>query len=437
MALTGSDLAKRTTVSSPTITDAEEITGVTSSEQMQLNRTFLSNVGKSIGTSQNTEKAAMGNMLSMAAESKFSLQETNKYMTDLKDTVVDFDVGAAASQGADAVKSGINTCVGAAKDCISSAKNATVGFAKSINPNSGFAGIKSLAAFLACPERSLLGDLDNAFSSIVNKGANLNPSNLLTSALQNLTKSILNQVPGANNLLGFFENLSAYFMTKGSDKGYALGLVNSLLGSHGQSSSYILDMAILNGVKDLLDPSKDSVYINNVSPNIPLPYELEKQQCSQLAKIIQQSQSSYRADNRFDDLDVNNSATVNISDPKVFRMVDAILGNAARSVDYEKELAVAKSNGYHGQTALNASFSTAIENMRLLTEMENQLNEVSGDPVRFEAVRINIIQNTAYLQALNNISTQRLYAFEEGIGNIQRRSNFYDLSNSFDSEKIV
>jgi hypothetical protein len=358
-------------------------------------------------------------------------------MGDLKDSVVDFDVGAAADQGVDAVKSGINTCVGTAKDCISSAKDATVNFAKAINPNSGFAGIKNLATFLACPERSLLGDLDNAFSSIVNKGTNLNPTNLLTSALQNLTKSILNQVPGANNLLGFFENLSAYFLSSGSDKGYALGLVSSLLGSHGQTSSYLLDMAILNGVQDLLDPSKESVYINNVSAPIPLPYELEKQQCSQLAKIIQQSQSSYRADNRFDDLDVNSAATVNITDPKVFRMVDAILGNTARSAEYEQELAVAKSNGYHGQTALNASFSTAIENMRLLTEMENQLNEVSGDPVRFEAVRINIIQNTAYLQALNNISTQRLYAFEEGIGNIQRRSNFYSLDGSFDSEKMA
>lgn len=420
MTYQSADAYNRIIVTSPTITDAQEVTGESQSSTSRLNTDFIKNVGDSLAGQGTQQRKAIDTMQSMSKSGISAFNQASGNVSNM--------TNAMSNATYDGTKESISNALSVAGSDLRAAKDSIGNFGSIINPNSGgLPGLTALAKFLACPEPSFLQDLLNATGMIINKLLNSKPVQLLTTAMTNLTKSILTSIPGTNYLLDFFTGVGNYLNTFGSDVKYVLSLITGVLKGLGRNTDYLTGNNMLSSLSSMLDPSQGSYNINGSSTGFRLPTALNNANCSQMGKIINQLQGSYRSNNRFDDLSSNSSYLYSISDPAIRRTADGITGSSILLGNRNQASKLHTSNGYTSNTALSNSISTAIEVNRVLSSMETEYNSVGDDPARFEAVRINTQTNGQYLNSLMNTSSSDLIAFNEGLGNINRRSSFYDL----------
>lgn len=401
------------------LTDAEEMLGGNSSLVTSQNMSMMSDVGSSVGSMKGIENSAMDSMQNLATD---GIEMCTNVAMSCKEIASDLYSSSPLSGSVSNIK---NQC----SKGIDSVKS----FANTLNPANGFTAIAALVKFLMCPEASLLGDLTNTFNSVVRGANNLNPSNLLNGALQNLTSSVLGRAPPTlNTMMNFFSLLNQYFNTKqGSmNKNATLESIARLLNSHGKDMSYISNANIFSNIKDLLSPS-NTIY-NNMKVTTPLPVVTITQYCSNLAKIIAQMQASYRSNNVYDDVVTNRITVANISDPAVASEVDRLTGMTPSANQYINASNSATDLGYHGETAINSSLVASIENAKYLELIDKEFTEAGNDPAKLEIARINSIEYTNYLTELNNTTSTKLVAFSKGIDNIRRESDYYNISETIE-----
>jgi hypothetical protein len=397
------------------LTDAEEMMGESSPVTKTQNMSLMSDIGNTLSTKKETEFSAMDSMKDIAND---GLEMCTDAGVACKNIAKDLYSSSPLSSTA---KNITNQC----KAGIDSAKK----FASSLNPANGLTALANLVKFLLCPEAFLLNDLTNTFNNVVRGSGNIKPASLLNNALQNLTKSLIKGGPPTlNNTLNFFTLLGQYFKTnEGSrNKQATFESIASLLNNHGRDMSYLVNANMFSGITDMLDPN-NAVY-KNMNVHTPLPVATVKQYCSNLAKIIAQMQAQYRSDNIYDDLVTDRSITANIRNASVASEIDSLTGMTQGSNEYINSINSAQNIGYHGETALNSSLVASVENAKYFELMQKEFTEAGDDPVKLEIARINAIEYNKYLTEMNNTTSTKLVAFNKGIDNIKRESDYYDVS---------
>ena len=209
-----------------------------------------------------------------------------------------------------------------------------------------------------------------------------------------------------------------------------MSLVNSLLSGRGLSSNYLDSIIQLQSIRSLLDPdSLMNNYSNSYYGN-SIPKQSTYNRCSKLAKLIQQLTNSYRQNIRFEDLTYRAEKTSSISDPVLRSKIDRLTNSTYNRLAYESEDSAAKLNGYSNESAINASFASAVENIRVINEINAGLDEVDGDLVKYDLASNKSISMLSALIERNKVTEQRLVALEENLLAIRRKNSFYNLSTA-------
>jgi len=301
---------------------------------------------------------------------------------------------------------------------------------------------KSLAKFLMCPEASFLGDLVNGFKDIVDSVKSFRPSQLLNDITNNLTNYIMGFIPSTNTLLDFVKNVASYVGINGADIDLLISTVGSILSMNGLNISYLRNIPLLSNIVDYLDPasainkirsqinnSGTFNYLDNIFSNSVFPTDIDTIRCSHLAKIIQQLSNSYRTNNRYDDLNIFSSMVPNTSNSSLNSLLSNYSNYNNRSNIASNNIKNAISLGNSGKTTLNTSLSALVLNGNIMKSTIDNFNKVNENQASYTVAKIGAINNLNNLKQVNNFELTKQKAFREGLSNIQRSSNFLNLSN--------
>ena len=321
----------------------------------------------------------------------------------------------------------ISSTVKSVSKSINNALGSIGKFIDSINPMNGFSALKNLAEFLACPEQSFLADIKNAVNDIKGTISNINPKQLLNSALESLSKHILDAFPVINDMLNFFNDINSLFKTD-YDRVDALTAIHDLLYQHGKGLDYFDNYDVMGNIKDLLDP-KNPIY-TNPDMKIPgaLPESTVSNKCSALGKIIAALEESYRTGHVFDDLITDKAILKYVEDPDLRKAIDNLLGVSPVSGIYYDASEQTQNLGYHGRTATNNTLAVAMINNKELSTSLKDLDSVGDDELKFHTTKMAVETKLDNLTDINNVAHQRILAFREGVSSVQRENDYYDLS---------
>lgn len=419
-------------------------------EQRNLNLNFLAAAGKTIENKRDSESAAIETMLVISEESQDCLFDITDTLLELKEifessvfiteepapmmqfffkppSLPKFNFKPSTSGLANNFKS-IKGDITKAKDSIKTATSSINKFLQSINPmKNGLNAIKALAQFLLCPEESFIGDILNAFNSVVDIAKNIKPKELLQNALIELSNHVIGRFPVVNSLMNFFNYINRFFDT-GADKLETLELIEKFIKDLGKKYDYLDDYSALELIKDLLNPSnninKGKIPISGVG----LPEAIISQKCSALGKLIAQLESSYRAGHRFEDIIIDPYLISQVTDKELRTVISNIFGVSKNLTAKEKAVQNARTLGYHDNTAINSTLSTIITSGAQLNALDSQLSMVNEDPVKYNELAINAISQIDTLLEINNVSIKRSMSMNEGLTNIKRRNDHLDIS---------
>ena len=432
----------------PAIPDASEVMGepldTTAtmyngvSPLSQLDTSVIQNAASDLNSLANENLANIGAALNVVENGKTFINTCSDGIRDITETATNFSIPAVGGTPSALITNATNSIKGAADTALKGVTD----FASSLDPNNvtNLGSALTLAKFLACPEKFLFAQLGGLLSSIKSKLANLSPARLLQSAMQDFSKIVKGAIDGLGsditNAIGFVAAATSFLKTKGAKIGDLLSLVEGTLAGHGKTLSFLYDITGLSAITSLFAMSKATTgpsanyavpgAINGVAFPIAVPAIAASSSCSQAAKIIDAIQGSYRMNNRFDDLPPILQEAY-LEDEEIARTIDFILDSPRRYTEYEDEMGVHQLSGYGGETVITALLSTAAENAAVFTSLSYQADNVKEDPSKFEALRINAIQNGEYLRKINNTTYERAIALEEGLTNIERRANFFKL----------
>lgn len=404
-----------------------------------LNLSFLESAGNSIKDKRDTEGLAIDTMLMISKEAQTSIFDTTDAIQELSVTLnnsifipeaplVSRFAFKPVTEGLSKNFENIGKDVDSARKSIKTATNSIGKFLDSINPmKNGLGAIKALVQFLLCPEESFIGDILNAIKSVVDVARNIKPKELLENALVELSSHIIGRFPVINNLMNFFNLINRFFDT-GGDRKTALDMVSDLIKDLGKKYDYLDNISGLDLIKDLLDPSNN---INNGKLPIGstgLPDEIVAQKCSALGKIIAQLENSYRVGHRLEDIIIDDSLIRQITDKRLRDTVNTLFGVGKKTNEKHKANFNALTLGYHDKTAINSTLSTMITTGAQLNALDAKLAQVNGDPIKYNELALEGLPQLQSLLELNNISLKRMLSMDEGLTNIKRTNDYYDIS---------
>lgn len=302
-----------------------------------------------------------------------------------------------------------------------------------------------LAQFLMCPESSFLADMVAAFKQIKNGVDNIISGRFLKEIKANLTSYINNLIPSKDDIMNFVKNIGAFIGINGSDIDMLIDVIDSTLKEHGLDFNYLYKLGdVIGGVIDFIDPNsqynKDRLKgkdknKDNLDPLQKYPEsafnigEIEAIRCSFLAKIIQQLNNSYRANNRYDDLTLLAEMNPNTSNKELNKLINNYLDYGGRSIDSATSVKNSLGLGLHGKTALNTSLAALVINSNMYKELMYNLDNVNEDEVAFNITCLAAVNNLTYLLGMNHTELSKQKAFREGLMNIMRASDVMNLDN--------
>ncbi|BDH16404.1 MAG: hypothetical protein [Bacteriophage sp.] len=394
----------------------------------------LQGISDHYGNKNEYELTAMASMLELSGGLQDVLFTSNESIQDLQDVFTGVN-----TLGADTIEdekpftediNNIKSDIKKAKKSIKKAKDSISNLIDNMNPKkNGLNALKALAHFLMCPEESLIGDIMNAFDSVINIAKNIKPKQLLQDALTELSTHILGRFPVVNNIMNFFILLGRYLGTDFGNNKNALDLVHNLIKKLGKKYDYLDNYTGLDLIKDLLNP-EDSIFAGKLPMNNNgIPVEVIRNKCSALGKIIAQIEASYRANNRFDDLVSTKNVLDYISDPELKRRMSIALAIDKNANQFLQLEDTASKLGYHNKSAINSGLVSLMTTGSHLTKLDEELDKVGDDTNKYNALSIEATQQLASIKKINNASIQRLMAFDEGVSNIKRETTFYNISN--------
>jgi hypothetical protein len=457
--VTLTDLSKRIIISDSVSQTTDTILDSTSPPHLRLNTDILAQISTTLYGKQELIAESMALSKYMAQTLREGLADTNYHLQETLDAINTFNgktdipsinLSTVASPSvmsmmsflpttgvAPGISGYVNNIVGSASSGLDRAGNSIMGMASKFSPDAllsnPLGAIASLAKLLLCPERTFLSDITNAFNSIASGYNNFNPSSLLNTAMGDLSQFLNNYVPGFSPLMSFVSLLSRYLKTGGSDIDSAMSMVDQILNGNQLDRSYLLNISQLQALKDQLSPSSPYYQssTSKITTPLALPQAIDRTRCSELAKVIKQLLDTYRADNRFEDVQLRTDLLSSIKDPVLANKVSKYMDASVKWSQDQKKKDLVDSMGYQNTTALNSALAVSMVNAQTINNTKQELKAVNGDPDKLSVAQVNANNNLPYIQTVNNQSIQDLKSFEEGIDSITRTANVYNMSKVY------
>lgn len=410
----------------------------------KINTGILGNASNTLASfGQNAQSSAHSALSSIVNSGKGMTSTFSGIMGDLGREMKAFDFGKVAQSGIEPFKQAGSNIINDSIKAIGGLKDNLTKFAGQFNPSKWSSDpigtFKNLANVLMCPEEMLLPMFTNAFSAIVGSlKKNLQPKELLGRALSNMVGSIIQQLPSLNTLVSFVKDIVGYLGTLGFGKSDVLEEIEKVLIKFELLPNYLTGIKTIDNLLDSLksyNKNNRSGYLSSYVP--PLLPKLNEDsvvaRCSVIAKIISQLLASYRANNRFDDLEFRKAVLASIDDPALKERLSNYMGAEDLTKEEFEAKMVAARNGFFGDSALNNVLSVAVENAQTLDEMEAMLKDLrDGKLPPTPQNKIKLLKKMAYLDNLNKVAYDKLCAFEEEMKNISEEAANHYLKEVFD-----
>lgn len=410
----------------------------------KLNTGVLSNASNTLASfGQNAQSSAHSALSSIVNSGKGMTSTFSGIMGDLGREMKAFDFGKVAQSGIEPFKQAGSNIINDSIKAIGGLKDNLSKFAGQFSPSKWSSDpigtFKNLANVLMCPEEMLLPMFTNAFSAIVGSlKKNLQPKELLGRALSNMVGSIIQQLPSLNTLVSFVKDIVSYLGTLGFGKSDVLEEIEKVLIKFELLPKFLTNIKTIDNLLDSLkahNKNNQSGYLSSYVP--PLLPKLDEDsvvaRCSVIAKIISQLLASYRANNRFDDLEFRKAVLASIDDPALKGRLSNYMGADDLAKEEFEAKMVAARNGFFGDSALNNVLSVAVENAQTLDEMEAMLKDLrDGKLPPTPQNKIKLLKKMAYLDNLNKVAYDKLCAFEEEMKNISEEAANHYLKEVFD-----
>jgi hypothetical protein len=212
-----------------------------------------------------------------------------------------------------------------------------------------------------------------------------------------------------------------------------MSMVDQILNGNQLDRSYLLNISQLQALKDQLSPSSPYYQssTSKITTPLALPQAIDRTRCSELAKVIKQLLDTYRADNRFEDVQLRTDLLSSIKDPVLANKVSKYMDASVKWSQDQKKKDLVDSMGYQNTTALNSALAVSMVNAQTINNTKQELKAVNGDPDKLSVAQVNANNNLPYIQTVNNQSIQDLKSFEEGIDSITRTANVYNMSKVY------
>lgn len=410
----------------------------------KINTGILGNASNTLASfGQNAQSSAHSALSSIVNSGKGMTSTFSGIMGDLGREMKAFDFGKVAQSGIEPFKQAGSNIINDSIKAIGGLKDNLTKFAGQFSPSKWSSDpigtFKNLANVLMCPEEMLLPMFTNAFSAIVGSlKKNLQPKELLQRALSNMVGSIIQQLPSLNTLVSFVKDIVSYLGTLGFGKSDVLEEIEKVLIKFELLPNYLTGIKTIENLLDSLkshNKNNRSGYLSSYVP--PLLPKLDEDsvvaRCSVIAKIISQLLASYRANNRFDDLEFRKAVLASIDDPALKERLSSYMGAEDLAKEEFEAKMVAARNGFFGDSALNNVLSVAIENAQTLDEIEAMLKDLrDGKLPPTPQNKIKLLKKMAYLDNLNKVAYDKLCAFEEEMKNISEEAANHYLKEVFD-----
>lgn len=410
----------------------------------KINTGILGNASNTLASfGQNAQSSAHSALSSIVNSGKGMTSTFSGIMGDLGREMKAFDFGKVAQSGIEPFKQAGSNIINDSIKAIGGLKDNLSKFAGQFSPSKWSSDpigtFKNLANVLMCPEEMLLPMFTNAFSAIVGSlKKNLQPKELLQRALSNMVGSIIQQLPSLNTLVSFVKDIVSYLGTLGFGKSDVLEEIEKVLIKFELLPNYLTGIKTIDNLLDSLrshNKNNQSGYLSSYVP--PLLPKLDEDsvvaRCSVIAKIISQLLASYRANNRFDDLEFRKAVLASIDDPALKERLSNYMGAEDLAKEEFEAKMVAARNGFFGDSALNNVLSVAVENAQTLDEMEAMLKDLrDGKLPPTPQNKIKLLKKMAYLDNLNKVAYDKLCAFEEEMKNISEEAANHYLKEVFD-----
>lgn len=410
----------------------------------KINTGILGNASNTLASfGQNAQSSAHSALSSIVNSGKGMTSTFSGIMGDLGREMKAFDFGKVAQSGIEPFKQAGSNIINDSIKAIGGLKDNLTKFAGQFSPSKWSSDpigtFKNLANVLMCPEEMLLPMFTNAFSAIVGSlKKNLQPKELLQRALSNMVGSIIQQLPSLNTLVSFVKDIVSYLGTLGFGKSDVLEEIEKVLIKFELLPKFLTNIKTIDNLLDSLkshNKNNQSGYLSSYVP--PLLPKLDEDnvvaRCSVIAKIISQLLASYRANNRFDDLEFRKAVLASIDDPALKeRLSNYMSAEDLAKEEFEAKMVAAR-NGFFGDSALNNVLSVAVENAQTLDEMEAMLKDLrDGKLPPTPQNKIKLLKKMAYLDNLNKVAYDKLCAFEEEMKNISEEAANHYLKEVFD-----
>lgn len=337
----------------------------------KINTGILGNASNTLASfGQNAQSSAHSALSSIVNSGKGMTSTFSGIMGDLGREMKAFDFGKVAQSGIEPFKQAGSNIINDSIKAIGGLKDNLTKFAGQFSPSKWSSDpigtFKNLANVLMCPEEMLLPMFTNAFSAIVGSlKKNLQPKELLQRALSNMVGSIIQQLPSLNTLVSFVKDILSYLGTLGFGKSDVLEEIEKVLIKFELLPNYLTGIKTIDNLLDSLkshSKNNRSGYLSSYVP--PLLPKLDEDsvvaRCSVIAKIISQLLASYRANNRFDDLEFRKAVLASIDDPALKERLSNYMGAEDLAKEEFEAKMVAARNGFFGDSALNNVLSVAV-----------------------------------------------------------------------------